>query len=191
MPVQQENDANVWHQVICTHRKGGFMAQPHWDYTALRVAIYHHLCGLFGLLKAFEVDRPKTSPCPKLQKFHDISHFVVSSLSFQVFQDIICSFKNSTKYLERNLERIKVRIFTYLIAVSIATTWAAKLKDIIIQLMGPEWRTYTKSFSFVEDCHLSSTIYFHRDKNGRRSICSDWASFIQRPAGSNAPLYYI
>ena len=52
---------------------------------------------------------------------------------------------------------------------------------------GPEWRTYTKSFSFVEDCHLSSTIYFH-DKNGRRSICSDWASFIQRPAGSNAPL---
>ena len=95
MPVQQENYANVWHQVLCTHRKGGFMAQPHWDYTALRVAIYHHLCGLFGLLKAFEVDRPKTSPCPKLQKFHDISHFVVSSLSFQVFQDIICSFQIS------------------------------------------------------------------------------------------------
>ena len=36
MPVQQENDANVWHQVLCTHTKGFFIAQPHLHCTAGR-----------------------------------------------------------------------------------------------------------------------------------------------------------
>lgn len=157
----------------------GFLSHNR-TYTALRVAIYHHLYGLFGLLKAFEVERPKTQPWPKLQKFLHCSH---------CFDTRFVLSKTCTQYLERNL----VRKGTYPYVSSSRFNChnvGCEAEGHHNSDDGPEQRTYTKSLSFVEDCHLSSTIYFH-DKNGRRSICSDWASFIQRPAGSNAPLYYI
>ena len=100
MPVQQENDANVWHQVLCTHRKGFFIAQPHYGITL-------HCGSLFITTSMAFLDFLKPLKWKGLKLSHGLnSRHVRNFMTFHIVSRHDLFFRkllSSTKYLERNL----------------------------------------------------------------------------------------
>ena len=100
-------------------------------------------------------------------------------------------FRKLVHNISREIWYAKVRIHTYLLAVSIATTWAVKLKDIIIQMMGPN-RGLTQNHSHS----LKTVTYPPQFISTTRMVVGQFAvigphSFKDRPAAMPHSITYL